>query len=108
MLELYFTDAQRLAGEITPEQLRRAVQAVREDGVVILHNVIDVAHIDKIYQRMVADLPLVENHPKKGQPGGYAYLSPVRDREYLFEDVLTNRIAAKVMGGIMGEAVTCG
>jgi hypothetical protein len=40
-----------------------ALAALSEDGLVVLEDVVDVDHLDKLNDRMVKDLEILTTHP---------------------------------------------
>ncbi len=82
-----------------------AIAAMREDGVVVLREAVDLAHIVALRERMLADLPAVlarRDAPFNFNPDNVQQ-SPPRDRALLFADVLFNEHAIAVTGALMPE-----
>ncbi len=52
------TTTELKAGALTPENLARAERALREDGIVVVENVIDLDHIRILRQRVLEDVEL--------------------------------------------------
>lgn len=54
-LTVTLTDAERLSGVMEELNFFRALEAFHRDGVVVVANAINVAHIDHLNEKMTAD-----------------------------------------------------
>ena len=107
MIEIHASPDEVAAGKLTDDHLEAAVRAVREDSFVVLHNAIDLGHIDALYEKFLEDRARLDRLAKPLGPGRGNQQMP-REPEYLFEDVMKNPLAAQVMGAVYGSGVGCG
>ncbi|MCL4863357.1 MAG: hypothetical protein KJZ93_28385, partial [Caldilineaceae bacterium] len=56
MISIEITAEERKTGQLAPDKLATAIQAMAEDGVVALRQAIEVAYVDKLGARMLDDL----------------------------------------------------
>jgi hypothetical protein len=49
------SDDERCKGKYSPLTLQKALEAMHQDGLVVLKGVIDVKHIDALNEKMCAD-----------------------------------------------------
>ena len=56
MLELHLSRDERKRKSFDAKNLKLALQALREDGFVILHDVIAAKHIESLRERMLSDV----------------------------------------------------
>lgn len=103
---LFVTNAERQAGQIGPQTLAAALDALEKEGFVLLENVADTSHIDTVYRQMLADLD--EWNAKADEPVVKGSFTPSRRPELLFPDIIQNPIVAAVMSGLMGKEACCG
>ena len=92
---------------ITPEQLRAASQAVREDGFVILPDVVDPGHLAVLRERMLADVEKYVARPDApfNFNAGNVQQEPPPFAPFLFRDVLYNEAAIAVTHALLGDGV---
>ncbi|KAK1767904.1 putative phytanoyldioxygenase family protein [Phialemonium atrogriseum] len=102
--------------ELTPEELetkkmgshtlQAAVEALHRDGIVVLTNAVDVAHLDKLNARMVPEARELYarpgTHRNFGASTGNIQQEPVLEDGYVFEDVLANPWAADAIQCMLG------
>ena len=95
---------------LSPEHLRDAVQAVRNDGFVVLNNVIENTHIDILRDKMLADVQAFVTRPDA--PFNFNTSNVQQDPPpfppYLFRDVLCNNMAIAVTKAVLGPGVKNG
>jgi ectoine hydroxylase-related dioxygenase (phytanoyl-CoA dioxygenase family) len=107
MLALDITPAEVQSGQMTPEHLDAAVQAVHSDGFVILNDVIDLAHIAVLRDRMMADLQAIL--ARTDTPFNWNTTNVQQDPPpfppYLFRDVLLNDMAIAVTKAVLGAGL---
>ena len=105
MVALDITKAEIESGVMTPEHLRAAVAATRDDGFVVLNNVVDTAHLDILHERMLEDLELLQS--RRDAPfnwnAGNIQQDPPPFPPYLFKDILLNEMAIQVGKAILGQ-----
>src|SRR3954470_507259 len=95
------------APPMPPEQLAAAVAVLRRDGFVVLEDVIDVAHVEMLRERMLGDLPQIlarEDAPFNWHTGNVQQ-DPPPFPPYLFRDVLLNDQVAAVTHRMLGPGV---
>ena len=100
------SEAERLSGIITPENLGAAIGILHRDGIVVLDNIVDIAHIDALNNKLCADVPALIANPKTnwngGRDKGNISQSPPYTKEYMFEDIWANRLTISVIESILG------
>ena len=57
------TDEERISGNVSREHMGIAVSAMHRDGIVLLENAVDVAHIDKLNVLLLAEAEEMEKLP---------------------------------------------
>ena len=80
-----------------------AIAALRNDGVVVLRDAVDLTHIAILRDHMFADLPRVMK--RADRPFNFSsdnvQQSPSRERRYLFRDVLLNEHVIAVTSAML-------
>ena len=107
MNSLDITPEEIATRRMTQEHLNAAVRAVKEDGYVILNDVIAMEHLDILRDRMLADVEAFlarEDTPFNFNPSNLQQ-DPPPFPPYLFRDVLRNDMAVAVTHAILGEGV---
>lgn len=106
--------------ELTPEELRTkkvgshnlqaAVEALHQDGLVVLKNAVDVGHLDKLNARMVPEAKELYSRPGThrnfGQSTGNIQQEPVLEDGYIFQDILANKWATDIVQCMLGPRPT--
>ncbi|KAK8859807.1 phytanoyl-CoA dioxygenase family protein [Apiospora arundinis] len=96
--------------ELTPDELtsrkvgshhlQAAVEALHKDGMVVLSNAVDPAHLDKLNERMVPEAKELYSrattHRNFGNETGNIQQEPVLEDGYIFDDVLANPWATDI------------
>lgn len=94
-------------GHLDAERHRQAIEALKEDGIVVLANIVSQASIDTLRDRALADVELLLN--RKDRPFnwnvGNLQQDPAPFPPYLFRDVLVNDIVVSVTKGILGAGL---
>lgn len=107
MLALDITPAELQSGQMTPDHLNAAVQAIRNDGFVVLNDVIDPAHITALRTRMLEDLKRLLS--RTDAPFNWTRTNIQQDPPpfppYLFKDVLFNTMAVAVTRAVLGAGL---
>jgi hypothetical protein len=101
------TPKDRAAGRLLDDRLRAAVEGLRTDGLVLLNDVVDLAHLDVLHERMIADLDAMRARPDvpyNWTPGNLQQ-NPPPFPPYLFEDVLLNPYVISVTAAVLGPGV---
>jgi hypothetical protein len=107
MITIDVPESDREAGGLAPERLQTALQALRDDGVVVLADVVDLDHIDALRQRMVSDLVALQARPDApyNWTAGNIQHDPPPFEPYLFADVLLNPQAIAVTSAVLGPGM---
>src|SRR5579871_2504599 len=107
VLELAITPEEVQSGVLSAEHLAEARTALRQDGIVILKNVVDPAHLDILHERMRTDLETILS--RKDAPFqfnvGNVQQDPPPFPPYLFRDILVNPIVVAVTKSILGSGL---
>ncbi len=107
MLELHLSRDERKHHSFDAKNLKLALQALREDGFVILHDVIAYKHIESLRERMlsdVADILALDDVPFQFNDG-HLQQDPPPFPPYLFRDVLVNDFVVQITRAALGEGV---
>ncbi|KAK7995002.1 phytanoyl-CoA dioxygenase family protein [Apiospora arundinis] len=102
--------------ELTPDELasrkvgshhlQAAVEALHRDGMVVLSNAVDPAHLDKLNERMVPEAKELYSrattHRNFGNETGNIQQEPVLEDGYIFDDVLANPWATDITQCMFG------
>src|SRR5579862_9594892 len=94
-------------GQISSEHLALANRALREDGVVVLEDVVAASHIEALRERMARDLGEILSRPDAPFQfnTGNVQQDPPPFEPYLFRDILVNEIAIAVTKSILGAGL---
>ncbi len=107
MLELYPSENERKRNSFDAKNLKLALQALRKDGFVILHEVISTNHIESLRERMLADVDSIltlDDVPFQFNDG-HLQQDPPPFPPYLFRDVLLNDFVVQITRATLGEGV---
>lgn len=107
MIALDISPDEAAGGQMRPEHVEAAVEAVENDGFVVLNAVVDTEHLDILLARMLEDLPALvarEDAPFNWNSGNVQQ-DPPPFPPYLFEDVLLNKMVLAVTSAILGRGV---
>lgn len=92
--------------QIGSHNLQKAVEALHRDGVLVIENAVDTAHLDALNKRMVPEAKELyarkETHRNFGENTGNIQQEPPTEPEYVFEDVIANPFATAVLECMMG------
>lgn len=105
-MEIIITATELAQAKMSDAHLAQAIKALREDGYVVLADVIDHAHLDCLHERMEADSQLLINDQKwggAGQIAGHLQQGPPPFAPYVFSDIVANPFAIQVSKAILGE-----
>ena len=95
------------ASQLGGARLRTAVEALRTDGLVLLNDVVDPAHLDVLHRRMLADIDAFRARPDapyNWNPGNLQQ-DPPPFPPFLFADVLLNPYVISVTASVLGPGV---
>jgi hypothetical protein len=110
MTALDISLAERTAGKLSGERLALAVKAVREDGFVILNDLIDPALLAPIRDRMLEDVDKIlarDDAPFNFNKGNIQQ-DPPPFPPYLSRQVLCNEIVIAITQSILGRGLQNG
>jgi len=95
------------SGKITSDHLAQANQALREDGVVVLEDVVATSHLETLRGRMALDLEKILSRPDAPFQFnmGNVQQDPPPFEPYLFRDILVNDIVIAVTKSILGAGL---
>ncbi|KIW78222.1 hypothetical protein Z517_08055 [Fonsecaea pedrosoi CBS 271.37] len=98
---------ERRNGKYARATLQRALEAMHQDGLVVLKGVIDPAHIAAVNEKMCedadrkrADPDQLYNHCVKSN---FLQRPPVKDSSYLFDDVYFNPFLLQLANAYLGH-----
>ena len=107
MIEIPLTQSERTGGALSSEHLSAALGALAADGFVVLHDLIEPAHVSALRDKMLEDLPQVL--ARKDAPFnfnvGNVQQDPPPFAPYLFRDVLANDFVIAVTKAALGPGV---
>jgi len=107
MLALEITAEEVQCGQMRPEHLTAAVEALQVDGFVVLKNVIEIAHLEILREKMLQDVRTIlerDDAPYNFNTSNIQQ-DPPPYPPYLFRDVLLNDMAVAVTRAILGPGV---
>jgi len=86
--------------------IEAALVALHQDGFVVLKNIVDVAHVDHINSYMTREAyEIVKNNAKpfnQGVKSNILQSPPLKDPEYLYNDVFFNPFVIQLMNFYLG------
>jgi ectoine hydroxylase-related dioxygenase (phytanoyl-CoA dioxygenase family) len=105
-MEIPITPQELTVATMTDTHLAQAVKAVREEGYVILADVINHDHLDTVRERMDADSQVLIKAQKWGGAGqiqGHLQQGPPPFAPYIFRDIVANPFVLQVSTAVLGE-----
>ena len=107
MITIDPTQAERAAGTLFAENRQVAVDALRDDGVVVVNEVVAPAHLDVLHERLIADLDVLQARPDApyNWNAGNLQQDPPPFPPYLFADVLLNPFVIAVTSAVLGPGL---
>ena len=107
MITIPLSSTERNCGTMTPEHLDAATRAMREDGFVVLQDVVDLEHIAILRDKMIEDVAILQartDAPFNWNAGNVQQEAPPF-APYLFRDILLNEMAIEVTRALLGPGV---
>lgn len=107
MIALDISSAEVQSGKLTAQHLEAVASAIESDGFVVLNDVVDVAHLDILREKMLHDVQTLINRPDapfNWNPGNIQQ-DPPPFPPYLFRDVLLNDLVVQVTQAVLGAGV---
>ena len=105
-MEIVVTSEEQANGQLSADHLQAAVSAIREDGYVVLADVIAPEHLDIVRERMVADSQTLIAAQKWGGAGrieGHLQQGPPPFAPFIFRDIVANPFAIQVTTAVLGS-----
>ncbi|KAL4937122.1 hypothetical protein BDV06DRAFT_216135 [Aspergillus oleicola] len=104
------SDEERISGAMTPESLAKAIAGMHRDGLVVLENAADVAHVDQLNgilapeAEILAKLPTTHfnNNSINGKPTGNMSQAPPMTPDLMYDDIWANPAAVEVISALLG------
>ena len=85
---IHLTEEEQNTQSITPEHLQEAVDVMDEDGAVVLRDAASMESIEKLGDKMRADMESVYKIRPIGKESSNESLSPPLNHPWLFRDLL--------------------
>jgi hypothetical protein len=104
MISIEITQEERKTGQLAPEKLATAVEAMHEDGVVALRQAIDLAPVDTLGARMLEDL--AQYAELYEIDNNFQGVRPPPFHPFLFPEIVFNEPAIAVSRAILGPGAT--
>lgn len=107
MVSIDFSPDELTSCKISAENLKTAVKAIREDGFVILNELIERKIMDKLRDRMLEDVEkiLARSDAPFNWNVGNLQQDPPPFPPYLFREVLVNDIVIEITKSILGAGL---
>jgi len=108
MVTINVTESEKEAGQLTAAHLAAATDALKADGLVVLANVVDPAHLAVLKERMLEDVEEILRRPNLPIQftAGNIQQDPPPCPEYLFRDILVNDLVISVTKSLLGPGLT--
>lgn len=105
MVEVTPTVREMNDGRLETDSLSSAVKAIREDGFVVLNDVIDHGHLDALRVQMEADLEKIRALPNVPYNfvWGNIQQDPPPHADLIFRDVVANPYVCQVTHAVLGD-----
>ncbi|MCE7987375.1 MAG: hypothetical protein DYG89_39920 [Caldilinea sp. CFX5] len=104
MITITITTEERKTGDLPPDKLATALQAMAEDGVVALRQAIDVTAIDALCAKMLDDLARYEELYEIDN--NFQGVRPPPFHPFLFPAIVFNEPAITISRAVLGPAAT--
>ncbi len=95
-------------GKLSDAHVKKAVEAIRVDGCVVLENIISTKNLDILRERMDADSQKLIKAEKWGGAGmlkGHLQQGPPPFAPYVFKDIVANPYVIQVTSELLGTGV---
>ncbi|OCT52245.1 phytanoyl-CoA dioxygenase family protein [Cladophialophora carrionii] len=96
----------RISGKPTLDIITEGVSFLHKDGIIVLDNAIDVAHIDTLNDKLSPEALEIANDPDHhfnfGKHTRNMDQAPPPTRELMFKDVWCNPFAAAILSAVIG------
>lgn len=107
MNEIPVTSQEVRAGKLEEQHLGSTLSALNDDGFVVLRDVVSLAHIEILREKMLADVHEILKRPDApfNFNTGNLQQDPPPFAPYLFRDVLLNDLVIQVSKALLGPGV---
>ncbi|MEM7126614.1 MAG: phytanoyl-CoA dioxygenase family protein [Chloroflexota bacterium] len=105
-MKINVTPSELATETLTPSHLQRAVNAILEDGYVVLANVVNHACLDILRERMDADsqeLIVAQKWGGAGHVEGHLQQGPPPFSPYVHRDIVANPFTIQVSHALLGD-----
>ena len=102
------TDEEKHAEKMSEEKVGQAVDAIREQGYVVVEDIVDHAHLDVLKGRMDEDAERkirCQHWGGAGRQPGHLQHKPPPFAPYVFEDVVANPFVLQVTQSVLGDGL---
>lgn len=108
MIAIDVTPEEKAEGKLTAAHLAAATEALKANGLVVLENVVDPAHLAVLRDRMLEDVQEILRRPNQPTQftAGNIQQDPPPMPGYLFRDVLVNDLVIAVTQSVLGAGLT--
>ena len=97
--------AERKAQAFGDSRLGEVLEAMDRDGLVVLEDVVNPGHVEKLGARMRADMDEVRARRPIGGESSNESLPPPLNHPWLFRDICYNEFAIQVARAILGDGL---
>ena len=107
MLSLSISPDEVKSGQLTPEHLDAAVNAIQIDGVVVLEDIINISHLKVLREKMLNDVRdiLKRDDIPFNFTAGNIQQGPPPFPPYLYRDILANDLVISVTKAVLGPGL---
>ncbi|RMZ29211.1 hypothetical protein D0859_06691 [Hortaea werneckii] len=100
-----------MVGFTTPEVIAEALTYLHRDGVLVLENVIEIEHLDRLRELLQPEAEEIAKDPTHhfnfGRHTRNMDQAPPTTLDLMFEDVWANRIAISILQSMLGPNLMC-
>jgi hypothetical protein len=96
---------ERATGALNADRLGAVVESLRAHGAAILLDAVDLAHCDRLYDAMMAELDRAAAQPPALDVPGHVQHNPPPHAEHLHVDVFANPVALSVVRSVLGPSI---
>ena len=97
--------AEKDAQAFSPANLRAALKALDEDGIVVLEEVVSLDSVEKLSAKMRADMEEVKKSRPVGKASSNESLSPPLNHPWLFKEICYNEFVIQVNHALLGNGL---
>lgn len=108
MLRIPVSAEERNQGALAAAKVAGAVEAIRQDGCIVLENIIKHEHLDILREKMTADSYQLIEANKWGGAGrlpGHLQQGPPPFAPFVFSDIVANPFITQITQGVLGEGM---